>query len=236
MKYGIIAAGLGSRLAEEGYDNFKPMVLIKGESILERLISIFSKNDAEGIYIILNEAERQIANDLSQMQFPVPVHFMIKDTPSSLHSFAALISNFPAMDNVCLSTIDSIFRPEEFANYISQFEKDSSLDALMAVSKFEDDESPLYVNLESGSNKKVTSFSSQIESEDYYISGGLYCFRKSALNVAIDAVENGISRMRNFQQELINRSLNVQAFPFTKIIDIDHVTDIEKAESFLIEK
>ena len=41
--------------------------------------------------------------------------------------------------------------------------------------------------------------------------------------------------MRNFQRLMISEGLNLKAYPFSKIIDIDHVTDIEKAETFLRE-
>lgn len=46
-------------------------------------------------------------------------------------------------------------------------------------------------------------------------------------------MQNGISRMRGFQQYLVESGLKVQAYPFSQIIDIDHASDIEKAEQFL---
>jgi hypothetical protein len=39
--------------------------------------------------------------------------------------------------------------------------------------------------------------------------------------------------MRNFQRELINDGLRLQAYRFSKILDVDHVDDIKKAEDFL---
>lgn len=234
MKYGIIAAGLGSRLAEEGFADFKPMVEVNGESILERLIRIFNANAAEGIYLILNNQEQHIAANI-RASFP-NIKVITKDTPSSVHSFYELIQAFEDLDELCLSTIDTIFQEEEFAAYIEMFQRETDLDALMAVSKFEDDESPLIVNVDSFSTNNVTAFTSSPQASDYYISGGLYCFRRKALTVAVASVENDVHRMRNFQQELIHNNLNVKAFEFSKIIDIDHVSDIEKAASFLVQK
>ena len=40
----------------------------------------------------------------------------------------------------------------------------------------------------------------------------------------------GKSRMRNFQRGLIEEGLRLMAFPFSKVLDIDHASDIEKAE------
>ena len=42
--------------------------------------------------------------------------------------------------------------------------------------------------------------------------------------------------MRGFQQYLVDAGLQVQAYPFSKVIDIDHATDVEKAERFLEEQ
>ena len=39
--------------------------------------------------------------------------------------------------------------------------------------------------------------------------------------------------MRNFQRALVAAGLNLQAYPFGKIIDVDHQEDIAKAESFI---
>jgi hypothetical protein len=39
--------------------------------------------------------------------------------------------------------------------------------------------------------------------------------------------------MRNFQRALIEDGLKLVAWSFEKVLDIDHATDIEKAETFL---
>ena len=54
MKFAIIAAGEGSRLQEEGIESPKPLVEIRGEKLLERLVRIFRQNGAEEIVIIVN--------------------------------------------------------------------------------------------------------------------------------------------------------------------------------------
>ena len=39
--------------------------------------------------------------------------------------------------------------------------------------------------------------------------------------------------MRNFQRALVADGLRLQAWPFSKVLDIDHADDIAKAEAFL---
>ena len=55
MKFAIIAAGEGSRLANEGVAKPKPLVELQGVPIIERLIRIFERNGASSINIIVNE-------------------------------------------------------------------------------------------------------------------------------------------------------------------------------------
>jgi hypothetical protein len=42
--------------------------------------------------------------------------------------------------------------------------------------------------------------------------------------------------MRNFQRGLLRDGLKLKAWPFSKVLDVDHVSDIQKAEAFLSEK
>ena len=39
--------------------------------------------------------------------------------------------------------------------------------------------------------------------------------------------------MRNFQRALLNDGFRLKAFVFSYVFDIDHASDIEKAEDFL---
>ena len=41
--------------------------------------------------------------------------------------------------------------------------------------------------------------------------------------------------MRNFQRGLIRDGRKLKAFAFSKVLDIDHASDIKKAEDFLSE-
>ena len=55
MDYAIIAAGEGSRLAQEGVKWPKPLVRLIGVALIDRLIDVFLKNNATSISIIVNE-------------------------------------------------------------------------------------------------------------------------------------------------------------------------------------
>lgn len=231
MKFAIIAAGEGSRLQQEGVELPKPLVHIHGEAMIDRLIRIFRQQKAEEIVIIvntLNPLTEQHINELKEKGLADDVRMVVKSTPSSMHSFAELA---PYLEEgpFCLTTVDTIFREEEFEKYISYF-KTCEFDGCMAVTDFIDDESPLYVATDSECH--IMGFHDKNEG-DRFISGGIYCLRPSAIKTLHNCLEQGKSRMRNFQRALVEDGLKLKAYPFSKILDVDHASDIAKAEDFL---
>lgn len=241
MKYAIIAAGEGSRLTQEGVDKPKPLVEINGEALIDRLIRIFMANDADEIVVICNDKTALVSKHLARIQEDglhgqrIPLRFKVKSTPSSMHSLAE-ISQYLEDTPFCLTTVDTVFREKEFANYIMAF-KDAmesySADGLMAVTDFIDDEKPLYISTTPGS-LHISGFHDE-KGNCKVISGGIYGLSPKALQTLHKCIEHGESRMRNFQRALIADGLKLEAFPFSKILDIDHKTDINKAELFIKE-
>lgn len=230
MDYAIIAAGEGSRLAQEGVKWPKPLVRLNGVALIDRLIDVFLRNNASSINIIVNEQMTEVQEHLKGLTLPVPFHLLIKSTPSSMHSFYEL-SRIWKGEEICLTTVDTIFREEEFGGYIQAFQQTKSLDGLMAVTDYIDDEKPLYV--QTNAQLDITNFLDQAGNDCRYISGGIYCLRRKAIDVLEKALNEGMSRMRNYQRQLIAEGLQVKAYPFSKIIDVDHAEDIAKAEAFV---
>ena len=230
MDYAIIAAGEGSRLAQEGVKWPKPLVRLNGVALIDRLIDVFLRNNASSINIIVNEQMTEVQEHLKGLTLPVPFHLLIKSTPSSLHSFYEL-SRIWKGEEICLTTVDTIFREEEFGGYTQAFQQAKSLDGLMAVTDYIDDEKPLYV--QTNAQLDITNFLDKAGNDCRYISGGIYCLRRKAIDVLEKALNEGMSRMRNYQRQLIAEGLQVKAYPFSKIIDVDHAEDIAKAEAFV---
>ena len=230
MDYAIIAAGEGSRLAQEGIKWPKPLVKLNGIALIDRLIDVFLRNNASSINIIVNKQMTEVQDHLKALQLPVPFHLLIKSTPSSMHSFYEL-SQIWQGEEICLTTVDTIFREEEFSGYIQAFRQEKTLDGLMAVTDYIDDEKPLYV--QTNEQLDIVNFLDRSNGDCRYISGGIYCLRKPAIGVLKKAIDEGMSRMRNYQRQLIAEGLRLKAYPFSKIIDVDHAEDIVKAEAFV---
>ena len=237
MKYAVIAAGEGSRLAAEGIESPKPLVKVGGEVLIDRLIRIFMDNDADEIVIICNDLTTLVARHLLDIQQnglkgrPIPLRFMVKSTPSSMHSFFEL-SPYLTDGPFCLTTVDTIFRPDEFKAYITAFKTavEEGNDGLMGVTDYIDDEKPLYVDVDDDLN--ITGF---LDKSDTcrFISGGIYGLTPKAITTLNSCIDRGESRMRNFQRALISDGQKLKAYKFSKVLDIDHASDIKKAEDFL---
>ncbi len=230
MNYAIIAAGEGSRLVQEGVQLPKPLVQLNGTPMIQRLIDIFLRCNAESISVIVNEQMTRVREYLEQLKLPVPLHLIVKSTPSSMHSFYEVSRNFK-FGKFCLTTVDTIFREDEFRRYVEAFEADRTMDGYMAVTSFIDDEKPLYIDVDS--DLRITAFKDSPWDGVKYISGGVYGLTAPALAVLERCMEQGVSRMRNYQRALVESGLNLRAYPFDKIIDVDHAGDIAVAEQFI---
>ena len=137
MKYAIIAAGEGSRLAQEGILSPKPLVKVGGEHLIDRLIRVFMHNGATGVVAICNEQMTEVRQHLEQIRQSgqYPLNFIVKSTPSSMHSLWEL-SRWLDDEPFVLTTVDTIFREKEFTDYVQTFQmlvEQGEADGLMGV-------------------------------------------------------------------------------------------------------
>ena len=235
MKFAIIAAGDGSRLAQEGVTEPKPLVKVRGERLIDRLIRIFMGSNATEIVVICNEQMSDVASHLKMIQdeglngLHVPLRFVIKSTPSSMHSFYEL-RHFLRDEPFILTTVDTIFDESEFHDYVLSFQDKIAhgTDALMGVTDYIDDEKPLYVGVDKV--MRINGYYDTPQADSRFISAGIYGLTASSLDILEACIEKGESRMRNFQRALVAAGLRIEAFPLTKVFDIDHIEDIRKAD------
>lgn len=234
MNFGIIAAGEGSRLRSEGVEFPKPLVPIDGELMIGRLINIFKDCGAASFGIIVNEEMKEVQEYLYEIikKSELPFDLIVKSTPSSMHSFYELSKGLGEKGKFIVTTVDTIFRKKDFANYAEYFRSlPNDIDGVMAVTPFIDDEKPLYVATDEDMN--ITGFLDQKEGNVRFVSGGIYGLTQSAIPVLEKCIKEGVSRMRNFQRALVASGLRLKAYEIEKILDVDHASDILKAEEFL---
>lgn len=234
MHYGIIAAGEGSRLRQEGVELPKPLVNLDGHPMIERLIRIFIRCGAESVSVIVNEQMTDVQRFLVDLapDLPVPLRFVVKSTPSSMHSFYELSRLMRGKGRFILTTVDTIFRESDFCPYVEAFSQaPGDVDGMMAMTDFIDDEKPLYI--ETSPDLDILAFRDTPWPEARFISGGLYGLSEAAVDVLEDCLASGVSRMRNYQRALVAAGLHLKGFPMGKIIDVDHAADIPVAQAFI---
>ena len=228
MHYAIIAAGEGSRLKHEGINVPKPLVRIGGSTLIERLTGIFrSRHDCESVSVVISPEVAACAPEIDAD------HVVTASTPGSMHSLHRLAPCLKGCGRFCLTTVDTVFDPTEFDHYIDAYATDTgTYDGYMGVTTYIDDEKPLYVDADP-STDMITAFRDAPTGTDRYISGGIYGLPPKAIDVLAGCMEQGISRMRNYQRALLESGLRLKAYPFDKIVDVDHAADIRTAREFI---
>ena len=237
LDFGIIAAGDGNRIKEEGSRVAKPLVNIDGTPMIGRLISIMEGCGANSVSIIVNSDMTEVWEYLQSL---VPtasceLKMVKKKTPSSMHSFYELLQIMKPNDKFIVTTVDTIFRASDFKKYAQHFANSpKDVDGLMGVTSYIDDEKPLYVETKGDKIIAYKDVSSTENGEPIkYVSAGIYGLRNNALPILQQCVDEGVNRMRNFQRRLVSDGLELDAFDLGKVLDVDHITDIEKANAFL---
>ncbi|MBR5706805.1 MAG: NTP transferase domain-containing protein [Bacteroidaceae bacterium] len=221
MRFGIISAGEGSRLASEGFSQPKPLVLICGMPMIERLVRIMNGLGAERIAVIVNGENPETVSLLKGL----PVDLVVKKTPTPMHSLMELAPYLEG-DRFCVTTVDTVFAESRFRTMMDEFSK-SPMDGLMGVTSLIDDEKPLYVDVDG--EMMIKGFH---DSQDgcRYVSAGIYALKSDALDVLKGCLESGQTRMRYFQRQLLEAGFKLKAFDMGQVVDVDHVSDVARAQ------
>lgn len=228
MIAGIIAAGEGSRLKAGGIMTPKPLVPVSGIPMIERLLGSLHRCGIRAVHCIVNEDSTVVRDYVDGLRLPIPVSFLVKSTPSSMHSLFEL-SAFLGEERFLLTTVDSVFDERDLRDLIAAASRDRTSDGILAVTDHVDDESPLYVDAQE--DGRVLSFSKTERAR--WVTGGLYALSPRIFREIEPARLAGIGRLRNFLAHLVSSGYDLRIFPFSKIIDVDHAGDIRAAERML---
>lgn len=231
MNLAIIGAGESSRLKSEGVNMPKHMVAVNGESLIERIIRIAGMNGIKKVFCIINSHEPELKEYLTSVNFGLELHLKVQDTRSSMHSLFALAPHLLA-EPFILSTVDSVFNPADFSNFVKYAITCDDADGILAITRYIDDEKPLCVAMDE--DDVIMKFSDSGEGYNW-ATGGVYYFTPRIFEEMKFAIEGGIERLRNFLRLLVVNGYVLKGFPFSKMIDVDHAGDILKAEAYLKE-
>ncbi|MGV8074721.1 MAG: NDP-sugar synthase [Syntrophobacteraceae bacterium] len=231
MKAGIIAAGLGERLARGGISTPKPLTPIAGRPLIARIIDASAKLNVSSVACIVNAENLDVANYLLDNRWPVPLELIVKTTPSSMESLFSL-AHLLRDEPFILFTVDVIAGFETLADFFEQAKQHSDASGVLALTEFVDDEKPLWAMIDPG-NRIIALGDDARESR--YVTAGFYCFSPEIFSLMDIARGKKLSALRQFLNLLIEKDFPLYGIPVAKTIDVDFPEDIEKAEAFLKE-
>jgi len=234
MKYVILAAGLGSRFAKNGEKKPKPLIEIEGQPMIGRLIDILMKNGGEQINIVANSRMPELVEYLENLKadgLPLVVRPIISD-----NSYYSLTEAAKGLDGRFIAmTVDTIFPQGEFREYVDRSAAMPEDEVLMGLTRFIDDESPLYARLGADGNVIDYRYGGEPFAECAIVSAGLYALSGKAMET-VAARQGYPESLSDFQRILAAETdIKVVPFEFSKAMDVDCLHDQKVAEEFLKE-
>jgi NDP-sugar pyrophosphorylase family protein len=230
MKAGIIAAGQGDRLIQGGIFVPKPLVTIGGEPLIARTIRAANHVGVTSIACIVNDFNPAVAEYLRSTSWPVPLELVVKTTASSmesLFSLAPLLNNGPFL----LFTVDAVFEFGVLRRFLTKARRRGG-DGVLAVTRFVDDEKPLWVKLDKG--QRIVALGDEAR-PGRYVTAGFYYFRPEVFSLIDAARARRLSALRQFLGLFLENRLSLYGVPVSKTVDVDTPEDIEKANKYLVE-
>ncbi|MDE7346508.1 MAG: NDP-sugar synthase [Muribaculaceae bacterium] len=232
MDFVILAGGLGSRFVKEGYECPKPLVPLFGKPMMGVLINTLMKCGAEHIYVGANARMKQLLDYLDELKaegLPVEVRPIITD-----NSYCTLKAASEGIEGKFIAmTCDAIFPTDEFQSYVKAVEESAAGVALMGLTRFVEDESPLYARI-SGSGEVIDyRYGGAPFEEGTIVSAGLYGLSGEIMSV-IPELGLEPESLSDFQRLLaVKTPVKVLPYEFTIAFDVDNTRDRVHAEEFL---
>lgn len=197
------------------------------------LIDILMQNDAAHIYVGANARMQPLIDYLALLAdegLPVITRPIITDNSYITLKTASegIKGRFVAM------TCDAVFPPDEFKKYIKFLEETSDEVAIMGLTRFVEDDSPLYAKVSSAGEIVDYRYGGHpFDDCDIVVSAGIYGLSDEMM----DAIEkNGLQpkSLSDFQRLLATKTDTlVLPYEFSIAFDVDNDRDRNHAESFL---
>jgi NDP-sugar pyrophosphorylase family protein len=217
---GILAAGEGSRLRNDGWTMAKPLVPVEGIPLVEHVIGNFLAAGIDRLCVIFNASEEDCARFV-RSRFPgADIRILVETTASSYESFreiAPLLPPGPAL----VSTVDAWCPRPDFIQFARRAEELPEEATVLAVTPFVADEKPLWVR-RNGSDR-VTDLGG--DSGDV-VTAGLYVFPERVRSLAAPPT---IGRLREYLAWLVERGEDVRGLTIEAVVDVDRAADVALA-------
>lgn len=232
MNYVILAGGLGSRFVKEGYECPKPMVPLFGTPMIGLLIDTLMRCGAENIYVGANARMPMLLEYLDSLResgLPVVTRPIVTD-----NSFCTLRCASEGIGGRFVAlTCDAVLPPPELREYVAAVEHASGLEAVMGLTRFVEDESPLYARVSAGGEVVDYRYGGEPFEEGVIVSAGIYGLSGAIMDM-VDSMGLHPESLSDFQRLLASETpVRVLPYEFSIAFDVDRGQDCAHAEEFL---
>jgi NDP-sugar pyrophosphorylase family protein len=231
MKAGIIAAGRGERFVREGILIPKPLLPVRGEPMIARMIRAAATLKVNSIACVVNDLNPDVTHYLKGNVWPAPLDLIVKTTSSSMESLFCLAPLLKD-ESFILFTVDSIFSFKALKDFAAKVRSMDKSDGALAITRFVDDEKPLWVKVDS--RDKIIAMGDEA-GDSPYVTAGFYYFRPNVFGMIDEARSRKLNALRQFLGLLIKTGFSLHGVHVPKTIDVDYPEDLNKAEAFLTE-
>lgn len=232
MNFVILAGGLGSRFVKEGYECPKPLVPLFGKPMIGLLIDNLMKCGAENIYVGANARMPQLLEYLESLRengLPVVTRPIVTD-----NSYCTLKCASEGIEGKFVAlTCDAIMPPAEFRKYVEAVEQAPDDEAVMGLTRFVEDESPLYAKLSDAGEVIDYKYGRDPFEGDIIVSAGVYGLSGKIMSTVVD-MDLHPESLSDFQRLLASQTpVRVVPYEFSIAFDVDNGHDRLHAEEFL---
>ncbi len=204
---GILAAGDGSRLREDGWTMAKPLVPVAGVPLVAHVI-------------IFNAREEDCAEFVRARFSGADIRILVKTTASSLESFREITRMLPP-GPALVSTVDAWCPRPDFLEFARKAALAPAEETVLAVTPFVSDEKPLWVRLDpAGLVTEIGGASGDA------VTAGMYVFPERVRDLTAPAA---LGRLREYLAWLVERGETVRGIGIAAVVDVDRESDIALA-------
>jgi len=217
---GILAAGDGSRLREDGWTMAKPLVPVAGVPLIAHVVENFLAAGIESLAIIFNAREEDCAEFVRARFSGADIRILVKTTASSLESFREIARMLPP-GPALVSTVDAWCPRPDFLEFARRAGRAAAEETVLAVTPFVSDEKPLWVRLDpAGLVTEIGGASGDA------VTAGMYVFPERVRKLPAPAT---LGRLREYLAWLVERGETVRGIGIAAVVDVDRESDIALA-------
>lgn len=246
MQVIILAAGMGKRLGELTQNNTKCMIRVNGVTLIERVLTQFSKLDLKKVIMVIGYKGDELRNFIGDSYKGLPIEYItnpIYDKTNNIYSLS-LAKEQLQQDDTLLIESDLIFEDRVLDKILSDPYPNIAL-----VAKYESWMDGTVVMLDNNNNilnfvtKKAFNFDHK---ESYYKTVNIYKFSKEFSRTHyvpfLKAYINALGSNEYYEQVLRVIALldkpDLKALPLNgeKWYEIDDIQDLDNAETIFAEK